>query len=213
MAHAVLVWNGGKRILGACCYSPVFFVSIHSPFLKLICSTYFNSLFPFLELRCHFINRASILHVPSFVLVLPHFWGHHSIRLCLTHIFPVKYWVLSGLCERCSADMECLALGKAQGWDFGIVHPPVLVSSCPQPFAFSPTDRWSFGVHRWLHAQLPLGAAAAEYQDQAGDGWSHVHIPSQVSNRAPHRWDKSESNNGGGCSLDCWTLLVLSLIC
>lgn len=72
-------WSGmeDKRILSACCHrqealSSVF-VSIHFPFLKLVCFAYFNSLFRLLEPRCRFINRASRLHVQSFVLALPHF--------------------------------------------------------------------------------------------------------------------------------------------
>lgn len=189
--------------------SPVF-VSIHFPFLNLICFTYFNSLFPLLELRWHFINRASVLHGQSFVLALPHFWGHHSNCLCLTLCLPS--WWSAGLCmmsvKGALQIWAGLAPVKPQGRDFGPLYfsAPVL-----SPLLSHPTDRWSFGVYRWLHAQLPLGAAAAEHEDKAGNGWSHVHIPSQVSNRASHRWDKSESNNGGGCSLDCWTLLVLLL--
>lgn len=98
-------------------------------------------------------------------------------------------------------------------WDgiLALYIPQCFSAHVLSPLLSHPTDRRSFGVHRWLHAQLPLGTAAAEYEDKAGNGWSHVHIPSQVSNRASHRWDKSESNNGGGCSLDCWTLLVLLL--
>lgn len=76
MPHAVVVWNGGQKnfeCLLPQARSPVFFVSIYFLFLKLICFTYSNSLFPLLELRCHFINRASVVHVQSFVLALPHF--------------------------------------------------------------------------------------------------------------------------------------------
>lgn len=47
----------------------------------------------------------------------------------------VKCWALCGVCKRSSADLEWPGCSETTGMGF---WPPVLLSSCPQPFAFSP---------------------------------------------------------------------------
>lgn len=63
-------------------------------------------------------------------------------------------------------------------------------------------DRWQAGVHRWLHDELPVGAAAAEYEDQAGYSGSPLHLPPQVSSER-HPWrDQAQIHDGGAEELD-----------
>jgi len=114
------------------------------------------------------------------------------------------FFVISAFSWTCILHL-CWVLSKQQ-------KIPLYFKACVFNYLLShPTGRWSFGIYRWLYAQLLMGTTATKYEDKAGNGWSHVRISSQVSYWPPNRWDKGESNNGGCYSLDCWTLWVLLL--
>lgn len=53
------------------------------------------------------------------------------------------------------------------------------------------------GVYGRLHAELPVGAAAAEHEDQAGDGGPALHLPPQMSASSQHRRDARQGHHGG----------------
>lgn len=92
-------------------------------------------------------------------------------------------------------------------------------NSCFDCFAASVTGRWSVGVYRRVHAESPLGPAAAKYKNQVRNGRPHLHIPPEMSDHSAKRWDTDKCNDGG-CERVAdralwvtWGLVVCPLIC
>lgn len=79
---------------------------------------------------------------------------------------------------------------------------------------FSPflsLDWWQAGVHRRLHDELPVGAAATQYEDQAGYGGFSIHLPPQVSAESKPRRDPAQCHDGGPEELAHRAAWVLAL--